>query len=556
MLYQQSIEEACNLTDHDFIQTSEGRILPYAPTYDQLNISIRDGQAEQHPSHLRIEELKEKAMSETGCEHVEDLLEDEIFQEETGNGEHIDSNILYQDIPTCAIISDEVKVRALDELKFDVFISHAREDRNWVVDILNKLESPEHGFKCCFADRDFELGRSVFDNITRSIQASAKTVIVLSPEFIDSDWCEFEIRMTLEADLSARKRILIPVMLRQCRVPDFIGRLTYIEVENEHFWERFISALYSRDIESDMTQTGNQSNRYRVTSLQLPFHRNLDKLVKIDVSDIHCCCCCCGSESSCRIVPNEIAETIIAEDFQKIIGIFKQQPYVKCRSLFTCAFWTVVVVESIWVVGIMILILISIERVDESLPTSLVLILPTLLILCIFASIRLACGCHSAKNFNRAIRRANEISLRYNLMVGYEKFGCFNACFWSKLNIIFNFYDWRLCLAHFREHQRYDAEWNRNSDLSDINTDEIHPIASNGPTEDFAEESLMAYIPEYLELFVKKKLKQPTEERHVRHCECLCQFAESLKAQNETRLVCVFGVKSRRPFKRIAEFLI
>ena len=519
--------------------------------YDQLNISIRDGPAEPHPSHLRIEDLKEK-----GSEHVEDLLEDEIFQEKTGDGGHIDSNILYQHIATCAIIKDEVKVRALGELKFDVFISHAREDRSWVVDILNKLESPEHGFKCCFADRDFELGRSVFDNITRSIQASAKTVLVLSPEFIDSDWCEFEIRMTLEADLSARKRILIPVMLRPCRVPDFIGRLTYIEVENEHFWERFISALYSRDIESDTTQAGNHGNRYRATSLQLPFHRNLDKLVKIDVSGIHFCCCCCGSESSCRIVPNEITETIIAEDFQKIMGIFKQQPYVKCRSCFTCAFWTTRVVGSICFAGIMILLLYSSPRVDEFIQTALALILSSLLIECIFVSIRLACGCHSAKNFNRAIQRANEISSRYNLMVGYEKFGCFNACFWSKLNMIFYFYDWRLCLAHFREHQRCGEEWNRHSDLSNVNADEILPFASCGPTEDFAEESLMAYVPEYLELFGKKKLEQPTEERHVRHCECLCQFAESLEAQNKARLVCVFGVKSRRPFKRIAEFLV
>ena len=64
--------------------------------------------------------------------------------------------------------------------KYHVFFSHVREDRDWVIEVLNKLESPEYGFKCCFADRDFELGRSVFENITRSIQASAKTVIVLS----------------------------------------------------------------------------------------------------------------------------------------------------------------------------------------------------------------------------------------------------------------------------------------------------------------------------------------------------------------------------------------
>ena len=164
-----------------------------------------------------------------------------------------------------------------------------------------------------------------------SIQASAKTVIVLSPEFLSSDWCEYEIRMTLEADSISRKRILIPVMLRPCRVPDFIGRLTYIEVDNEHFWERFITALKQTDnCEVDVSKSGNYISRSGASSLQLPFHHNLDKLTKISLRE-NCDCC---SDTSCDIVPNEISGSMNAEDFQNIMSILAAQQFVKRHAFF------------------------------------------------------------------------------------------------------------------------------------------------------------------------------------------------------------------------------
>ena len=527
----------------------EGHKPPNVPMCDcdLIKANTREGELREQSSQPMIDDMKDSATAGNRDKNVGDAFEEDLtrFKINPRKRENYGNTDI---ISTCAA-------------KYDVFFSHAREDRNWVTEVLNKLESPEYGFKCCFADRDFELGRSVFDNITRSIQASAKTVIVLSPEFLSSDWCEYEIRMTLEADSISRKRILIPVMLRPCRVPDFIGRLTYIEVENEHFWERFISALKqnnSRDFELDQTQAGNYNG---TTLLQSPFHRNLDKLVKIDVSETHCwlcccCCCCCCSDSSRDFVPKEISGSIIAGDFQGIMEILKEQQFVKRHPFFTFTFWVVLIVGS-FMFSIIMPILIAI--LDHQTNFLLLLVLPIILfpvVVCLFSSIRFACGFHTARNFNRALRRANEISIRYNLMVGYKTFGCCNGCQCNKFKIIFYFYDWRLCLAHFREHQRCSEEWNCNSDLSDVNAAEIHPIASNDPTEDFAEESLMAYVPEYLELFVKKKLTQPMEERHVRHCECLCQFAESLEAQNKDCMTRVLGVKSRRPFKRISDFLV
>ena len=65
------MEEACNLTEHDFIQTADGHDLPYAAAYGMFNISIRE--VEEQPSHLRIDDLKEENSSPPG--NVGDRLE-------------------------------------------------------------------------------------------------------------------------------------------------------------------------------------------------------------------------------------------------------------------------------------------------------------------------------------------------------------------------------------------------------------------------------------------------------------------------------------------------
>ena len=246
--------------------------------------------------------------------------------------------------------------------------------------------------------------------------------------------------MTLEADLSARKRILIPVMLRPCRVPDFIGRLTYIEEENVHFWERFVSALkQTNDCEVDVSQSGNYISRNGASSLQLPFHHNLDKLVKISVSE-NCDCC---SDTSCDTVPNEITGSISAEDFQKILVILKEQQFVKRHPFFTCSgfcvpFWVTLFIgicQSIYH------ILVALTSPPGGVPISFFFGtgppgLVCLLIACTLGSMRCACGYYSAKFFTRHLRLANKISLRYNLMVGYKTVGC-NGCQCNKVNIIF-----------------------------------------------------------------------------------------------------------------------
>ena len=52
---------------------------------------------------------------------------------------------------------------------YDIFISYAHEDDAWVTDeLVPKLEK-EHQLRCCFHERDFQIGLTVMQNIVNCV---------------------------------------------------------------------------------------------------------------------------------------------------------------------------------------------------------------------------------------------------------------------------------------------------------------------------------------------------------------------------------------------------
>ncbi len=77
-----------------------------------------------------------------------------------------------------------------ENMEFDVFVSHASEDEEWTLELIDELESL--GFKVLFHKRDFELGVTKIENIMMAVDKSKRTICVLSPSFVASPWCTWE----------------------------------------------------------------------------------------------------------------------------------------------------------------------------------------------------------------------------------------------------------------------------------------------------------------------------------------------------------------------------
>ncbi|XP_041378656.1 LOW QUALITY PROTEIN: protein toll-like [Gigantopelta aegis] len=137
--------------------------------------------------------------------------------------------------------------------QFDAFVAYSYLDTEWVVQtLLPWLESPSSGphFRLCLHQRDFAVGAAIADNIIESIESSRHTVMVLSRNFLESEWCMMEFRTAFHQSLLQKSNHLIPVMLDSVPVEEMgtdlrrcLKTVTYIKVKDRMFWDRLVYAL-------------------------------------------------------------------------------------------------------------------------------------------------------------------------------------------------------------------------------------------------------------------------------------------------------------------------
>jgi len=134
----------------------------------------------------------------------------------------------------------------LTGFEYDVFISYSSHDRQWVRDDL--LPRIEHSGLRAFIDfRDFKPGAPSIKEMERGITTCRKTLVILTPSYIASEWCDIEGVMLQTLSPANRDLRLIPLLKMPCERPLRIRALTHIDfTENTDFdlaWHKLLAAL-------------------------------------------------------------------------------------------------------------------------------------------------------------------------------------------------------------------------------------------------------------------------------------------------------------------------
>ncbi|CAH1263390.1 TLR1 [Branchiostoma lanceolatum] len=138
------------------------------------------------------------------------------------------------------------------EFQYDFLVLHSSTDTDWVNYALVPALEVDWGFKGCVADRDFVPGKSVFDDIIYSIENSYKTLLILTPNFVTSEWCKYETEQALMESLKSKTGRVIPIMLHECDVPVSVRTITitYLDVSRDAIsscdWMKLKKALEKR----------------------------------------------------------------------------------------------------------------------------------------------------------------------------------------------------------------------------------------------------------------------------------------------------------------------
>ncbi|XP_058049811.1 toll-like receptor 6 [Ahaetulla prasina] len=146
-----------------------------------------------------------------------------------------------------------------ESIQYHAFVSYSEHDANWVkCELIPNLEKEEGSLRICQHERNFIPGKTIMENIIDCIEKSYKSIFVLSPNFVQSEWCHYELYFAHHKLFSENADGLILILLesipayiipaRYYKLKALMAKRTYLEWPEDKrkhafFWTNLRAAL-------------------------------------------------------------------------------------------------------------------------------------------------------------------------------------------------------------------------------------------------------------------------------------------------------------------------
>ncbi|KAJ2941825.1 hypothetical protein O0L34_g10631 [Tuta absoluta] len=142
-----------------------------------------------------------------------------------------------------------------DDRKYDAFISFCHKDESFVSEhLLPGLEGDPRPYKLCIHYRDWMPGEFITTQIAQSVADSRRTIIVVSKNFLESQWARAEFRTANMTAIKERKTRVIAILLDDVNshkeldseLKSYLSTNTYLKWGDPWFWDKLRYALPHR----------------------------------------------------------------------------------------------------------------------------------------------------------------------------------------------------------------------------------------------------------------------------------------------------------------------
>ena len=123
------------------------------------------------------------------------------------------------------------------------FVSYSWQQKEWVRERL--CPCLEAGGATVLIDRQFVPGKGVLGQMDDLQDQADVHLLVLSPEYLQSDNCRHEMDRALALDKNLDKGIVIPILREDCSLPDTIRQALYLDLRQQDAaepWDKLLQA--------------------------------------------------------------------------------------------------------------------------------------------------------------------------------------------------------------------------------------------------------------------------------------------------------------------------
>ena len=117
-----------------------------------------------------------------------------------------------------------------------IFLSHNHKDKNKVRALAKELES-YGGVRVWLDEAEMCVGDSLIRKIEKAINEVDYLVVALSPDSVKSEWVNLEVEIALNQEIAGKQIKVLPVLVRDCEVPDFLKSKVYADIRDRDTWK-------------------------------------------------------------------------------------------------------------------------------------------------------------------------------------------------------------------------------------------------------------------------------------------------------------------------------
>ena len=145
---------------------------------------------------------------------------------------------------------------------YDAFVSYSNVDEAFVTgELIPRLQEPRNGrlgYNLCVHFRDFPVGGHIPETILGAVNNSRRVIMILSDNFLSSEWCNYEFQAAHHQLLTEWKNRIIMVLLhdlnrnlldRQLKL--YLRTRTYVKVGDPLFWDKIEYAMPERKLPNE-----------------------------------------------------------------------------------------------------------------------------------------------------------------------------------------------------------------------------------------------------------------------------------------------------------------